>query len=243
MAQRVNAFGQPIGEEVPGWNARPAPSAATLAGRTCRLERLDPARHAADLFAANARDPEGRNMTYLFTERAASLEEYRRWVEEVAPRDDPFFYAIVDGASGKAVGVAAYMRIDRANGVIEIGHLNFSPLLQRTTAATEAIYLLLANAFDHLGYRRCEWKCDSLNAPSRAAAERFGFRFEGIFRQAIVYKGRNRDTAWFSIIDSEWPALRAAFERWLAPQNFDAKGQKRGLREFIAAARADGAQR
>jgi RimJ/RimL family protein N-acetyltransferase len=116
------------------------------------------------------------------------------------------------------------MRIDRTNGVIEIGHLNFSPLLQRTTAATEAIFLMLSRAFDDLGYRRCEWKCDSLNAPSRAAALRFGFTYEGLFRQAIVYKGRNRDTAWYSIVDCEWSARRAAFERWLAPSNFDTNG-------------------
>ncbi len=237
MAQRVNTFGQPIGEEVRGWTSRPAPAPTALVGRTCRLERLDPARHAEDLFAANARDADGRNTTYLFTDRFDSFDDYRCWIAEVAARDDPFFYAIVDAASGKAVGVGAYMRIDRANGVIEIGHLNFSPLLQRTTAATEAIHLLLRNAFDGLGYRCCEWKCDSLNAPSRAAAERFGFRFEGIFRQAIVYKGRNRDTAWYSIIDSEWSALRAAFEQWLAPDNFDARGQKRSLRVFVAEAR------
>ena len=237
MAQRFNDLGQPVGEEVRGWTSRPLPAPGALVGRTCRLERLDPDRHAEDLFAANARDADGRNMTYLFTDRFDRFEDYRRWIAGVAGSDDPFFYAIVDVASGKAVGVAAYLRIDRANGVIEIGHLNFSPLLQRTTAATEAIHLLLRNAFDGLGYRRCEWKCDSLNAPSRAAAERFGFRFEGIFRQAIVYKGRNRDTAWYSILDSEWPALRSAFERWLAPDNFDAAGQKRSLRVLIAEAR------
>ncbi len=145
--------------------------------------------------------------------------------------DDPLFHAIVDSKSGSAVGVAAYMRIDAANGVIEVGHLNFSPRLQATTAATEAMYLMMRRAFDELGYRRYEWKCDSLNEASRRAASRLGFRFEGVFRQAVVYKGRNRDTAWYSVLDSEWPALKAGFERWLSPDNFDENGcQRRKLR-------------
>lgn len=227
MAQTTNELGQPIGAAVPGWTARQAPARTPLAGRTCRLEPLDAGAHAADLFAANALDREGRNMTYLSLERFASEGDCRRWAQEVAEREDPFFYAIVDAKRGRAVGVASFLRIDRANGVIEIGHLNFSPLMQRSVVATEAIYLMLRHAFDTLGYRRCEWKCDTLNAPSRAAAERFGFRFEGIFRQAVVYKGRNRDTAWYAIIDSEWPALRSAFEQWLAPDNFDAEGRQR----------------
>ncbi len=152
--------------------------------------------------------------------------------------DDPLFHTIVDLATGKAVGVATFMRIDRAHGVIEVGNINYSPLLQRTPAATEAMFLMMRRVFDELGYRRYEWKCDSLNAPSRAAALRLGFQFEGIFRQAVVYKGRNRDTAWFSMIDSEWPALKRAYEQWLAPENFDAEGrQPRKLAEFIAAAR------
>jgi RimJ/RimL family protein N-acetyltransferase len=135
--------------------------------------------------------------------------------------------------------VATFMRIDRANGAIEVGNINYSPLLQRKPAATEAMFLMMSRAFDELGYRRYEWKCDSLNAPSRAAALRLGFQYEGLFRQAVIYKGRNRDTTWFSMIDSEWPALRSAYEQWLAPENFDAQGrQKRKLSELIAAARA-----
>jgi RimJ/RimL family protein N-acetyltransferase len=144
----------------------------------------------------------------------------------------------VDVAGGRAVGLCSYLRIDPANGVIEIGHLQFSPRLQRTPAATEAMYLLIRRAIDELGYRRMEWKCDSLNAPSRAAAERLGFRFEGVFRQAVVYKGRNRDTAWFSIVDAEWPARRAACERWLDAANFDAQGRQIAR---LAALRAGGA--
>jgi RimJ/RimL family protein N-acetyltransferase len=202
-------------------------------GRFCRVEPLDPGRHAADLLAANAEDRDGRNWTYLPYGPFARDEDYRRWVERFCLGDDPLFHAIVARDSGRAVGVASLMRIDPANGVIEVGGINYSPRLQRRPAATEAMYLLMRRVFDELGYRRYEWKCDALNAPSRAAAARLGFRFEGVFRQAVVYKGRNRDTAWFSIIDREWPTLKAAFETWLAPENFDADGhQRRRLAEF-----------
>ena len=157
----------------------------------------------------------------------ARLEDYLTWVERMAPGEDPRFHAVVDQATGRAVGVAAYLRIEPAVGVIEVGHVAYSPLLQRTPAATEAMYLLMRRVFDELGYRRYEWKCDALNAPSRAAAERLGFAFEGIFRQATLYKGRNRDTAWYSVIDREWPERRAAFEVWLDPANFDDQGRQR----------------
>ena len=149
------------------------------------------------------------------------------WAAAASRRDDPLVHAIIDPANGGAVGVASLMRIDAPAGVIEVGGINYSPRLQRRPAATEAMYLLMRRVFDELGYRRYEWKCDALNAPSRAAAQRLGFRYEGLFRQATVYKGRNRDTAWFSIIDSEWPALRAAFEQWLDPANFDVDGRQR----------------
>jgi RimJ/RimL family protein N-acetyltransferase len=209
-----------------------------MVGRFCRVEPLDPARHAPDLFAANSLDKGGRNWTYLFQEPFAGFEAYRKWLEQVAKADDPLFHTIVDLKSGKAVGVATFMRIERPMGVIEVGNINYSPLLQRTPAATEAMFLMMARVFDELGYRRYEWKCDALNAPSRAAALRLGFQYEGLFRQAVVYKGRNRDTAWFSIIDGEWPALKRAYRQWLAPENFDGEGrQRRGLAELIAAAR------
>jgi RimJ/RimL family protein N-acetyltransferase len=209
-----------------------------MEGRFCRVEPLDITKHAEKLFAANRLDADGRNWTYLSVDAPATLAEYRSWLEKAAAGDDPFFHAIIDLKTGKAVGVATYMRIDRANGVIEVGNINYSPLLQRKPAATEAMFLMMRRVFDELGYRRYEWKCDSLNAPSRAAALRLGFRYEGIFRQAVVTKGRNRDTAWFSIIDSEWPALKRAFEQWLAPDNFDAEAkQRRPLSELIAQAR------
>ncbi len=220
----TNEHGQPIGLPVTGWTPRPRPPRTPLTGRFCRVEPIDPDRHAADLYEANS-DP--ASWTYLFYGPFDGFETYRRWLVDMTASHDPLFYAIVDVASDKAVGVAAYMRIDPPNGVIEVGHLNFSPALQRTAAATEAMYLMMRRAFDELGYRRYEWKCDSLNAPSRRAAERFGFTYEGLFRQATVYKNRNRDTAWFSVVDAEWPARKKAFEGWLAPENFDAQGRQR----------------
>jgi RimJ/RimL family protein N-acetyltransferase len=170
--------------------------------------------------------------TYLFSGPFAGFEEYRAWLEPRALSEDPLFFAFVDRGRGQAVGMGAYLRIDTANGVVEVGHLAFSPLMQRTPLATEAMYLMMRQAFE-LGYRRYEWKCDALNAGSRRAAERLGFTFEGIFRQAVVYKGRSRDTAWYSIVDQEWPALDSAFRAWLDPTNFDGDGrQRRGLCEL-----------
>ncbi|HEX6840688.1 MAG TPA: GNAT family protein [Stellaceae bacterium] len=233
MTEPLNHLGQPIGRPLPGWEARPRPPRSAIEGRFCRVEPLDPSRHAADLLAANAEDRDGRNWTYLPYGPFARDDDYRQWMERFCWSDDPLFHAIVARDDGRAAGVASLMRIDPTHGVIEVGGINYSPRLQRRPAATEAMYLLMRRVFDELGYRRYEWKCDALNAPSRAAAARLGFRFEGIFRQAIVYKGRNRDTAWFSIIDGEWPALKAAFERWLDPGNFDEMGrQKRRLAEL-----------
>jgi RimJ/RimL family protein N-acetyltransferase len=230
---RQNEFGQPIGAPLPNWSPRPSPPRTPIEGRFCRIEPLDPERHAADLFAANSDDAAGRNWTYLPYGPFPAFDIYREYLVAAAGRDDPLVHAILDRRSGHAVGVASLMRIDPAAGVIEVGGINYSPRLQRQPAATEAMYLLMRRVFDELGYRRYEWKCDWLNAPSRAAAQRLGFRYEGLFRQATVYKGRNRDTAWLSIIDGEWPALRAAFERWLDRSNFDAEGHQRAsLRSF-----------
>lgn len=225
MTQHFNPLGQPVGFPLPDWTPPPRPPRQSLAGQYCRVEPLDITRHAADLHTANRLDPSGRAFTYLYAGPFDSLQSYRQWIAASCLGADPLFHAIVDSTTGKAAGVAAYMRIDPPNGVIEVGHLNFSPLLQQTRAATEAMHLMMKNAFV-LGYRRYEWKCDSLNAPSRAAAQRLGFSYEGLFQQAIVYKGRNRDTAWFSITDREWPAICAAQEQWLAPENFDAGGRQ-----------------
>jgi RimJ/RimL family protein N-acetyltransferase len=190
------------------------------------VEPIDAARHADDLHRANAADPSRRNFTYLTIGPFDTLDAYRAWVVSASGSDDPLFHAIVDCDTGKAAGIASFMRIDTKNGVIEVGNLNYSPLLQRKRAATEAMYLMMKRAFE-LGYRRYEWKTDSFNAASRAAAQRLGFSFEGIFRQAAVYKGRSRDTAWYAMIDSEWPELERAYLRWLDPANFDLQGKQR----------------
>jgi RimJ/RimL family protein N-acetyltransferase len=222
----VNALGQPIGVTVPNWSPPPRPSPEPMNGHFCRVEPLDAAQHAADLHVANLVDKEGRNWTYLPYGPFETLASYAAWAESVAGKPDPMFWAIVDLATGKAVGVASYLRIDPASGSIEVGHINFSPLLQRKPGGTEAMYLMMQRAFT-LGYRRYEWKCDALNAASRAAAQRYGFSYEGTFRQARLTKGHNRDTAWYGAIDSEWPALDRAFKQWLDPSNFDQQGRQR----------------
>jgi RimJ/RimL family protein N-acetyltransferase len=234
MENRLNELGQPIGFAVPQWRPPARPSREPMFGRTCRLEPLDPDRHARQLFEANRLDADPRPWTYLPYGPFDRFETYLEWTRATCLGDDPLFFTVIDGRTERAVGVASYLRIDPRNGSIEVGHLRFSPLLQRKTAATEAMYLMMERAFA-LGYRRYEWKCDALNAPSRAAASRLGLSFEGVFRQATVYKGRNRDTAWFAATDREWPALRKAFEVWLADDNFDADGrQRRSLSDLTA---------
>jgi RimJ/RimL family protein N-acetyltransferase len=220
----VNHLGQAIGEPVDGWTPPSAPPRAALPGRYCVLEPLDLARHADSLWSANSLDTELRNWTYLPYGPFAAFADYRAWVERASATDDPMFFAVM--LQGRAAGVASYLRIAPDAGSIEVGHINFSPLLQRTPASTEAMFLMMRHAFD-LGYRRYEWKCDALNAPSRAAAQRLGLSYEGVFRQATVYKQRNRDTAWYAAIDKEWPALEQAFMQWLSPANFDAEGRQR----------------
>ena len=234
----------PLGQPVPGWSPPALPAKSALQGRFCKLEPADPQRHGADLYAAQALDPQGAGWDYLPYGPFASALEYEAWMQTTCLGSDPLFFAIVDAATGRATGLTSYLRIAPAAGSIEIGHLYFSPLLQRRPAATEALFLLMDQAFA-LGYRRLEWKCNALNAASRSAALRLGFQFEGIFRQASVVKGRNRDTAWFSIIDGEWPQLRRAFARWLAPANFDEKGRQRERLSALTAAalgRAPGGQ-
>ena len=226
MKPSLNEFGQPVGFPLPDWTPPPPPPREPMAGRFCRLVSLDPDLHAAALFAANAVGGEAKNWTYLPYGPFHTLADYRAWMVASCCGNDPLFFAIIDLADEQPAGVASYLRIAPENGSIEVGHIHYAPRLQRTPAATEAMYLLMKRAFE-LGYRRCEWKCDALNVPSRAAAQRLGFSFEGIFRQATVYKGRSRDTAWYAVIDAEWPTLRQAFQTWLASDNFDEQGRQR----------------
>lgn len=223
--ERVNSFGQPIGRPLPDWQPPPLPQRTSLEGRFCRLDPLDPDLHAAPLHAEFAGHPAG--FTYLAYGPFPSLTAYQEWLRSVAVTADPLFFVILDRATLRPLGLASYLRIDPQAGSIEVGHLNFSPAMQRSPLATEAMYLMMRQAF-RLGYRRYEWKCDALNGPSRAAAQRLGFSHEGTFHQATVYKGRNRDTAWYAILDSDWPDLQHAFETWLNPDNFDGHGQQRG---------------
>ena len=204
-----------------------------MEGAYCQLTLLDPQTHAADLFDAFAEDTDNTDWVYLPYGPFDSPSALKAWLEEIASKSDPLFYTVMD-RQGKAVGVASYLRITPASGFIEVGHIHFSPQLQTTPAATEAMYLMMRHAFA-LGYRRYEWKCDALNQRSRRAALRLGLSFEGVFRQSTLYKGRNRDTAWYATIDLEWPQLKAAFEAWLDPANFDDSGQqKQSLSDLTA---------
>ncbi|HEY0635291.1 MAG TPA: GNAT family protein [Gammaproteobacteria bacterium] len=224
MQKELNTLGQPVGRAVANWKGCPQPAREILHGHYCRLEPLDPACHVTDLFCVNAAD-DGRMWTYLPYGPFASQEEYLAWLNATCLGSDPLFYAIVDVASGRALGLTSYLRIIPEHGSLEIGHVAYSPALRRTRMATEATALLLRNAFA-LGYRRVEWKCNALNEASRAAARRLGFSFEGLFRQHVIIKGRSRDTAWYAIIDGDWPSIDAAQRRWLDPRNFDAQGEQ-----------------
>ncbi len=234
MKNLLNDLGQSIGFPVNDWKASAMPPDSHNIGRLCRLEPLDSGYHANTLFAAFSKDSDNHNWTYLPYGPFDSFEHFNSWLRDVNRGGDPFFQAVIDLRTEEAVGLASYLRINPAEGVIEVGHIHFSPLLQRTTIATEAMFLMMRRVFDELGYRRYEWKCDALNEPSRKAALRLGFSFEGIFRQATMYKGRNRDTAWYAIIDKDWPNLRRAYDAWLDPDNFYARGnQKNSLSDFI----------
>jgi RimJ/RimL family protein N-acetyltransferase len=209
------------------WTPARVPPRETLTGAAVRLEPLDRDRYALLLFKVSHDGGAAEQIfRYLPYGPFLDFDDFRSWLDERAASSDPLFYAILDQGSGSPQGMASFLRVTPEHGVIEIGHIWFAPELQRTRQATEAIYLMAKHAFDDLGYRRLEWKCDALNEPSRRAADRFGFTFEGIFRQHLVVKGRNRDSAWFSILDGEWPRIRAGFEAWLAPENFDADGRQ-----------------
>jgi RimJ/RimL family protein N-acetyltransferase len=220
MSELKNELGQPVGWPLADWQPREHPRGAVMQGSYCRLEPIDRGRHAADLFRAFAADRDGGNWTYLPYGPFDDQKQLTAWIETTCVGDDPCFFSVIDLATGKAVGVASYLRIEPAVGVIEVGHIHFSPLMQGRPISTEAMYLMMRQVFEVLGYRRYEWKCDALNRPSCIAATRLGFLFEGIFRQATIYKRRNRDTAWYSMLDREWPVARAAFEAWLDPANF-----------------------
>lgn len=227
----------PVGPPVDGPAARRPTHGEVLEGRHVRLEPVDPDRHADRLFAHSHGPGHEALWRYLMAAPAPDAAAFRAYLEAAAARPDPVLYAIVDLATGEAVGHAAFMRIEPAHRVIEIGNILFTPRLQRSAAASEVIFLMLRHAFEDLGDRRVEWKCDALNAPSRRAAERYGFAYEGLFRQHLIVKGRSRDTTWFAMLDGDWPARKAAFERWLAPGNFDADGRQRlGLSDLNARA-------
>ncbi|MCP3973996.1 MAG: GNAT family N-acetyltransferase [bacterium] len=226
---RVSSSGQPIGPDLSAWRAPPTPSVRVLRGEYVTLAPLDTAVHGPGLAEAFANAPDSL-WTYMPFGPFAGAGEVAATLEHLLRYPDWLVYAAT--VDGRAVGFLAYLRIDARAGVIEIGSIAFSPALQRTTAATEAIYLLLDNVFG-LGYRRCEWKCDALNAPSRSAAERLGFQYEGTFRNATHYKGRSRDTAWFAITNDDWPQLMPAYQNWLAPDNHDQEGrQRQSLRDI-----------
>ncbi|MDP9014975.1 MAG: GNAT family N-acetyltransferase [Pseudomonadota bacterium] len=216
----------PIGPEVPA-HAAPRPEHRVLTGRLIRLEPLDPDRHGASLWRETHGVGAAERWQYLFDAPFAEEKPFRDFLARKAASTDPLFYAIVDQSSGFAVGFEALMRIDTAHRCIEVGNILYGKSLQRKPGATEAQYLLMRYVFEELGYRRYEWKCNALNEPSRRAAVRLGFTFEGIFRQHMIVRGRNRDTAWYSMLDDEWPAAQAAFERWLLPSNFDSAGVQR----------------
>ncbi|OYU38965.1 MAG: GNAT family N-acetyltransferase [Pseudorhodobacter sp. PARRP1] len=223
-----------MAENMQHWTPRPRPEAVPLEGRYVRLEKLEP-RHAGQLYdAASVADADAR-FTWLPETPPQDRASFAAWVEKVAASPDPIFFAIIDKASGKVAGRQTLMRIDAANGVVEIGNIYWGPLMARKAAATEALFLFAQYAFDTLGYRRFEWKCNNDNAPSKVAALRFGFQYEGLFRQHLIVKGLNRDTAWFAMIDKDWSALKPAYEAWLAPENFDETGaQKRRLEDIRA---------
>ena len=228
----VNEYGQMIGESMEGYTPGELPSIDFLEGRYARIEALSVEKHAEDLLAVYGPDTPREMWTYLFQEPVADMEELVSFLNQMLDRKDRFFYAILDRETGKALGTFSLMRIDQANRTIEVGAVTFSPALKQTRMGTEAHYLLARYVFEELNYRRYEWKCDALNLPSRKAAERLGFVYEGTFRQAVIYKGRTRDTDWMSMIDKDWPRVKARFEAWLKPDNFDENGQQiKSLRE------------
>jgi RimJ/RimL family protein N-acetyltransferase len=214
------------------WQPRPRPARVTLEGQFCRLEPLDPARHGDQLFAASMAPGAEDRLRFLF-ESPQDRAAFEGWLARAAASDDPLFFAVIDRSSQRCEGRQAFLRITPEHGVIEIGSILWGPAIARTRVATESLFLSAQYAFDELGYRRFEWKCNARNEPSIRAARRFGFTYEGTFRQHMVVKGLSRDTAWFAVTDGEWPAIRRAFERWLAPDNFDQHGRQHARLEDL----------
>jgi RimJ/RimL family protein N-acetyltransferase len=215
------------------WSPRPRPTRVALAGSFCRLEPLDPLRHGSELFDASMAPGAETRFRYL-SDSPQDRAGFDGWLARAEASEDPLFYGVIDASSGRCEGRQSFMRITPEHGVLEVGHILWGPAVARTRVATEALFLFARHAFDELGYRRLEWKCDARNDPSMRAARRFGFTYEGTFRQHMVVNGRNRDTAWFAILDADWPPLRRAFERWLSPDNFDQLGrQKVRLADFM----------
>ncbi|WP_270236583.1 GNAT family N-acetyltransferase [Streptococcus anginosus] len=230
---KINELGQPIGDALPNFKPGDLPKMERLEGRYVIVECLSKDKHGADLYEVYGPDSPADMWTYLFQNPVQSQEEWSVLLDQMLAAQDRFYYAIVDKESGKALGTFALMRIDRGSRVIEVGSVTYSPQLKRTRLATEAQYLLARYVFEELEYRRYEWKCDALNQPSRYAAERLGFIYEGTFRQAVVYKGRNRDTDWLAMIDKDWSAVKTRLEKWLSPDNFDENGQQiKALSDF-----------
>ncbi len=226
MENNQNQFGQPIGFPVKDWKIPPFPPKTEMSGEWCRIEPLQIEKHAGQLFDAFTENRNDADWTYLPYGPFEKFDDFQSWLKKDCLGDDPLFHAIIDQKTNHAVGMVSFIRIVPKFGVIEVGHIHYSRLIQKTPIATEVMFLMMKRAFDELGYRRYEWKCDALNEPSKKSARRLGFQYEGIFRQAIIYKNRNRDTAWFSILDQEWPALREIFMQWLKLDNFDEFGKQ-----------------
>lgn len=220
----TNSLGQVVGESIPNWKGALEPDGRQLVGEFCQLERLDISKHGAALFDAFMSDSEHRNWTYLPYGPFETPDEFCNYFKQYEDALDPFFYTVIRKQDNAAIGLASYLRVTPSMGSIEVGHIHFSPLLQRSSIATESMYLMMKHIFEDLGYRRYEWKCNNLNDASKNAALRLGFSHEGVFRQTGVYKGRNRDTAWFSILDNEWEKAKIGFNKWLSPSNFDENG-------------------
>jgi len=222
-----------MADPLTNWRPCPRPRKNTLEGRFCKLEGLDAQRHGDALYKAKTQDDADARFMWLPEYEPENRKSFQAWLDAAQASEDPLYFAVTDKRTQAVEGRQTLMRIDEANGVIETGHIFWSANISRTPVTTEAFYLFAHYVFDELGYRRFEWKCNDKNEPSKRAAERFGMTHEGVFRQAAVVKGKNRDTAWYAILDHEWPAMRAAFQAWLEPSNFDHHGQQiKPLREF-----------